>query len=790
VSRARRAGDPERRGRKGRLARLLFRAALGRRLPRTRGRIAVPGPEGEVRIRRDGWGVPHIDAGSDADAWFGAGFCQGQDRGFQIEMLSRVVRGTLSELVGGEGIAVDRLSRRIGFLRSARRRLAVMDPGLVALIEAYTRGVMRGAREGSRRKPHELALLRGESGPFEPADVAGILALLSFALASNWDSELARLEMLVQDGREALEALDVAYPAYHPVTDPPGAPYGEVIGALARDLDALATAVTGRGGSNNWAISPSRTATGRPLVACDPHLTAILPPHWYLAHVRTPEWEAAGAAFTGTIGITVGHNGALGWGITAGLTDNTDLYLEEVAPDGRTVRGPLGPEPCEVIREVIRVRGGDDIVEEVLVTPRGPILWQPEGARRWSISMRAVWLDPLPLRGFLEIHRARSPDAIRAAFAEWPLLPLNLVFASADGSIGWELVGAAPVRARGTHLVPRPAWDPDARWTGLVPPSAMPRALDPACGFLATANNAPIEAGREPWLGADWLDGYRAKRIIEVLDSRRDWDVDGALRLQVDTFSIPWRDMRGHVLRAKALDARAGAALELLSRWDGDVTSGSAAASVFEVFCAEITRRLVEARAPRSSPWALGKGATPVSPRSSFLLRSSSRLARLLAAEPPGWFEKPWTEVVSEAISAAASRLAERCGPDPARWAWGRARALRFRHPFGQKAAFSAIFDRGPYPSCGDTNTVAQASLDLFDPFAGPMYTASLRAVMDVGRWERSRFVLPGGQSGNPLSPHYDDQLPLYFAGGGIPIPWTEEEVASAAREELVLVPV
>jgi penicillin amidase len=247
--------------------------------------------------------------------------------------------------------------------------------------------------------------------------------------------------------------------------------------------------------------------------------------------------------------------------------------------------------------------------------------------------------------------------------------------------------------------------------------------------------------------------------------------------------------MREAVLRAKPLDARAATALDLLSRWNGDAASSSAAAALFELFSAEMTRRLVEAKAPRSSPWALGMGTTPISPRSGFLLRASGRLSRLLSAKPAGWFEKPWPEVVSEALSAAADTLAKRCGPDPADWAWGRARRLRIGHPFGKKAAFRPIFDRGPYPSAGDTNTVAQASLDLFEPLAGPMYTASLRAVMDVGRWERSRFALPGGQSGNPLSPHYDDQLPLWLAGSGIPIPWTEEEVSAAARDELVLVP-
>ncbi|MGH2570924.1 MAG: penicillin acylase family protein, partial [bacterium] len=431
-----------------------LRLALGRRLPTTSGNIAIGGIDGRVLIRRDSRGIPSIDADSDADAWFGLGFAHGQDRAFQLEMVLRLVRGTVAELVGPAGLPLDRIARRIGFHRSAKARLAAMDPALRRDVEAYARGTAAGATAGSPRKAHEFTLLRTEPTPYTAADVAGVLGVLSFAIASNWDVELARLRILVADGTDAMQAVDPRVPEWLPVAFPPGTPYGPAppagegdparagtgkdaaspalaaaIDRLASDAGAFIAAAGGGGGSNNWAIAPSRTATGHPLLANDPHLTPVLPPHWYLARLKAPEWTAAGATFAGAPGITVGHNETLAWGATAGLADNTDLFVEEVGSDGRSVRSGEGFEPCEVIRETIRVRGGPDAVEEVLITPRGPLLVPPPDGEHRGLSLRAVWLDALPVRGTLITHRARTIEELRAAFAEWPVLPMNVVAA-------------------------------------------------------------------------------------------------------------------------------------------------------------------------------------------------------------------------------------------------------------------------------------------------------------------------------------------------------------------------
>jgi penicillin amidase len=785
------------------LARLALRAALGRRLPLASGRLRVAGIAGAVRIARDGWGVPHIEADSEPDAWFGLGFAHGQDRAFQLELIARLVRGTLAELLGPEALPADRCSRRIGFQRAAAGRWPAMDPELGRIAEAYAAGVTRGATDGLPRRPHEFALLRSRPSPYAATDAIGMLLVLSYALASNWDSELMRWRVFQQDGPEAVEALDPRYPRWLPsaleVAAGERAPAGGRGGGpevepVAADLGRFLAYAGAGGGSNNWALAGRKTASGRPILANDPHLSPNLPAHWYLASVRAPGWAARGATFVGAPGIVIGHNEHVAWGITAGLLDNTDLFVEELGPDGRSVRSAGGFAACEVRRETIRVRGAAPVEEEVLITPRGPLLFPPAPGERHGLSLRASWLDPLPIRGFLRAHHARSIGELFQEFAEWPVLPVNLAGAAAAGEVGWLLAGRAPVRKKGHGLFPLAGWDPEAGWEAAVPFAEMPRAVDPPSGFVATANQAPLPAGAAPYLGADWIDGYRLERIREALAARDDWDVAETLALQTDVESIPWRELRDVVLAAAAeplappgADGRA--VLAILAGWDGKMSAGSAAASIFAAFLAEMAARVARAKAPRGADWVLGRSASPLAVRSTLAVRRVAHLSRLLREQPPGWFAHPWSAEVASALAAAAGRWRREFGADPARWEWGRVRGFRFRHPLGVKRVLSPLFDRGPYPARGDSNTIAQAAVDPFDPAAPPLYVASLRVVIDAGRWERSRFILPGGQSGNPLSPHYDDQLAVYLRGEALELPWTPAEAAAAAEHRLVLEP-
>ncbi len=752
------------------------------------GRLDIAGLDRPVTIRRDGNGIPHVDAATDGDAWFGLGFCQGQDRTFQLESLLRVVRGTLSALIGPEGLPVDRLSRRVGFQRTGAASLPLLDRDIALALERFAAGVNGGATAGRRRRPPELALLRSGRTEWSAADVAGVAVLQSFALASNWDQELARLQVLRHDGPAALEAIDPGAAADLPVTAPPGAPAGAAADRLGDDLAAFRTWTGSGGASNNWAVAPGRTATGRPLLANDPHLAPLLPPHWYLFHLSTPAWSVAGAALAGTPGVAAGHNGFAAWGVTAGLVDNTDLYLEEIGPDGRSVRHGDGFVPCDVLVEEIEVRGRPPVVEEVLVTPRGPIVGPALDGEVGAVSLQGTWLRPARSRGVLALHRVRSFAEFRAAFRHWPSLPLNVAYADESGSVGWQLAGAAPVRRRGHGLLPRAGWEPAAGWEDdLVPFDAMPHAADPAAGWIATANNRPLPEGEGPFLGGDFLDGYRVARIGEALAARDDWDVAATMALQRDELSLPWREVRRDVLAA--VDGRPGltSLRTLLSEWDGVLGAASAAGAVFALFMAEMAGRIVAAKAPRSFRWAMGKGFTPLVPHTLFALRAA-RVCRLLRSRPDGWFDRGWDAEIADALAMVEARLRARHGPHPAGWAWGAVRPLTLRHPLGARPPLGRVFDLGPFPWGGDANTVAQTSPDPIDPMRGTTIAiASLRMVVDVGAWEHCRFSLPGGQSGNPASPHYDDLLAFWRAGTGVPIPWDEPEVAAATIHTLEL---
>jgi penicillin amidase len=775
------------------LPRLLLRLLLGRRLPTTEGSLRVRGLGGTVRIRRDRWSIPYVEAGNDTDVSFGIGFCQGQDRTFQLELLLRVVRGTLSELFGAAALPVDRLSRRIGFHRAAVLQVHALAPDLRAMLEAYSEGVTAGATLGLPRRPHEFVLIRARPSQWTPADSLAVLKLISFTLASNWDVELARLKVLTADGPEALAAVDPRSPPWLPVTDSPGEAAGAAVDRLAEDFAALTSAALPRGiggGSNNWTVAAWRTSTGRPLVANDPHLDARLPPHWYLIQARTPDWGMAGATFMGGPCVQAGHNGFAAWGVTAGLVDNTDFFREQIGPDGASVREGDRFVPCEVRDEVIHVRNGPPVTERVLITPRGPIVSPALTDGTEALSLRAVWLDPLPVDGLLRLHQVRSFADFHQAARDWPATSQNVVYADSGGTIGWQIFGLAPRRRKGHGLLPMPGWDTEAGWEAeLLPAEQLPHGADPPAGFLATANNQPVPDGCGPFLSTDWLDGYRVASISRRLAARTDWDVSATLALQLDQYAIAWEDLRPAVLAAPDKDFAARQALELLRNWDGRVAVDSPAATVYELFIAEMVGRVVGAKAPRSADWAMGRGFGPLAGYNCFAYRRTGHLARLLREQPPGWFARSWLEEIADALAAVVGRLAGVHGPDPDRWAWGRLHTLTLWHPLGRNRRFAPIFNIGPLPFGGDHDTINQGAVLPFDPLAPVNNIASLRMVVDVGAWHNSRFSLPGGQSGNPLSPHYADLLPLWLRGEGVPIAWTEEEIRQAAIHTLELVP-
>ena len=784
------------------LAARLFGLLLGKRLPLHDGELRVS-CERQLRLRRDQHGVAYVTAETEHDAWFGLGFCHAQDRSAQLEINLRLVRGTLSEVVGPDGLPIDRASRLIGVHRAAGRQYARASADIRAQIGAYCAGVNAALEHPACSVSHEHRLLGIRPSAWQPEDVIAFGLMMCCLLPSNWDAELARLVILTEDGEESVAALNPAYRADLPVTSPPGARSGVGAPYLTDDLSALRAFIGRSGGSNAWAVAARKTERGLPLLANDPHLPASLPNLGYLAHVSCPGFRVAGVSIVGTPAFITGHNGHAAWGSTAAQLDNTDLFLEELGPDETTVREGNHFVPCEVREELIPVRGKPPVPLRIVVTGRGPIVARrsdpeegifdplplPRTGRANALSFAATWLAERPTRAILSFHRMRSFAECRELCAEATGCAYSMVYADAT-TIGWTLAAEVPVRKLGHGSLPMPGFAADAGWEpDVVSGARLPYAENPSAGFLCCANNRPVPEGdTSVFLGHDFLDGYRAERIGEVLASRDDWTPARMAALHQDVVTLSWRETREALLAVTPNGSAAERALTLLRTWNGELAADSSAATVYELWLAEICERACRSRAPRSFRIATGVGVMKLIPGTTFNARLASFVSNLIREQPPGFFES-WAGELASALEAVTARLVRERGTDTARWAWGDIRPLPVVHRFGEKKPLDRIFNRGPLPGYGDGTTVNQAGFEYWKPLRHSTVTAHLRSVIEVGDWSSARFVLLGGQSGNPFSPHYDDMIPLWQRGEGVPIHWDEADVAGATRHEVVLVP-
>lgn len=766
----------------------VLRLIYGKRLPTLEGEITIPGLTNPITIHRDGYGVPYIRAKSEQDAFYGLGFCQGQDRGFQLEMLLRVTRGTLSEMIGERALSMDRLSRRVGFYRSAQGHVSLLEEDNHQIYQAFAQGINHGIRYGCPKLPHEFALLKAEPTPWTVADVLAGLNYIGFGL-SSWTAKLTRLIILENEGPDALRALDDDYPVWNPVSNSPGKKAGKALNRLDEDLHRL-MGFFGSGASNNWALTSAHTSTGRPLFANDPHLAPSLPAPWYLAHLYFPGLIVCGASFVGAPSLPSGFNEHMAWGITAGLVDNIDIYYEELGEDGATIRQGDQFIPCETLTETYQIKGKPAVTEKILITPRGPIISDALDPISTVISMRATWMTPRPVNMLTRIHHVKTFDELVQSAKELSLSSLNMVCASADETIGWVLLGEVPQRKEAWGIVPLPGWEERFDWLPeFLPFEQMPKAVNPETGFIATANNQPFEEGAGPYLGRDWLDGYRVSRIIELLQARSDWNLDMTRKMQMDQFAIPWRQIREIVLGVPADTEEARLALELLSGWDGVTAADSGPAAVYEFFIIEMIQRMAKAKAPNSAEWVMGKGHHPLMARSFFSVREVSHLVRRLQEQPEGWFENGWQTEVAAALCAAVQRLQEHFKAPPQEWSWGAVHQLVLLHPMGSRPPLDKIFNLGPFPYGGDHQTISQAGRMSTEFGSKVTGIANLRMAVDVGNWRENYFVLAGGQSGNPFSPHYDDLLQLWLRGEAVTLAWTGHTISRATEQLLELIP-
>ncbi len=754
---------------------------LARRpLPKQKGTIELAGLKGPVRICRDRWGVPHVEAGSAADLWFAEGFCHGQDRLWQMDFYRRALSGRVSEFAGEEGLPVDRLMRTLGMRRTAEREAETIDPELRGLLERFCEGVNTAA-ENAKAMPFEMQLLRLEFEPWRPADILGLGKLLAFGLSTNWEKELLRADMTRELGPELAAKLDPGYPADNPVvTQEPwsgdGLGLAEQIDAVRRSIGMAAEA----SGSNNWAVSGALSATGSPLIAGDPHLPPSMPGIWYQVGLTLGDRFVRGASLPGMPGVYMGQNNDVCWTFTNVMADVQDLFVERVEGDRYLFEDEW--LPLELVREEITVKGRDaPEVLDVRITHHGPLVNEALGADDAEpLALRWITLDqPTAFKGMFDLHGIRSGADLVATLEGHTSPASNLIWADRNGSIGYKLIGRLPLRKGGCPDLPKPGWEGEFEWEGAVPYDELPEVVDPESGFLVTANNRIVGDDYPHHITSDWLDGFRARRIEELLRGSEEHDVEGFEAMQSDNLSLPGLETVRRLGMLTPAGQREVSALERLRSWDGRLDPDSIAGTIYQAFLLRLAREVARAAIgdrDLCERW-LDRADNGFTPHVTSPWRWHSHLMDLWAEGDEELIGRPWDELVLEALAGALDDLSDRFGPDPEGWRWGHVHEMEFPHPLGEANPLLRKLLNRSLRAGGAQETVSQIAYDPNDPYKA-VWAPSWRMVGDPTDPGRSRWQMFTGQSGHPASPHYDDLQADWLHGRTQPMagegPWRQ----------------
>ncbi len=777
-------------------------------VPPLDGRLTLPGLREPVAVRFDGFAVPHVFAGDDADAWRAVGYLQARDRLWQMELYRRVASGRLSELLGEATIAIDQRFLTLGLRDAAELEWKQTPAEVRTAFEEHAAGVNAAMSVPRRNLPLEHQLLGLRPEPWTPIDSLAISKLFAWRLGANHTAELLRYALLSELGPRAAELFPPP-PRWAPVTLGASglsavAPRGAKADATGLEtVDFRLSTVDyppglewlsphSRAMSNAWVIHGSRTASGRPLLANDPHLNVEMPSVWWEVHVVSRTLDVAGVTIPGIPFVIIGHNQRIGWGLTNVGTDVQDFFVEKLDPARE--RYQVGDQwvPLEVRRREIRVRGRrEPIIFDVRSTRHGPVL----NAGRWYDVQPGESVDDDPLddtvlaltwdvvrqpgaaSAFDALGRSTNWQEFVAAVRRFAAPAQNFLYADVDGNIGFAMSGLIPIRSGSDGSVPQPGWPSDAGWHGYINMDQVPAVLNPPSQQVVTSNNE-IDRSLPYSITTDWVAPFRAQRVLELLGNRRNLDAAAMQQIQADITSraADW------LLKSMPLPAAVGE----LRTWDRRVDERPASL-LFEAFEEAMWHRTFA----DEMPVALYDRFYHYAGNERF-----AGLHAVIAHSESAWFDDRSTpgvketreDIVRRAAEDAFASLRGRFG-DPLTWRWDVVHELKFSHPLsGGGWLLDWFFSRGPIPMVGDGMTVNKTMANLRRPYA-TAEAASYRQILDPGAWDRSIGINTTGQSGHPLSPHYFDQNRLWRQVQYRPMPFTRDAVDKATVSRLDLVP-
>lgn len=700
---------------------------LWRPLPKTSG-VLMAGVRQPVAIVRDSIGVPHIRAASIEDALFAQGYVTAQDRLWQMDAIRRLASGELAEVVGAAAAESDTEARRLRLRRAAEAHAASLPEKDRALLAAYARGVNDFIDSNRANLPVEFRLLGYQPRPWSVADSIAIGLHMYRTLTTTWDDELIKWQMM-RTGDPAKVA--------------------QLFPARAGSEVTL--------GSNAWAVAGARTASGKPILANDPHLEFAFPATWYQVHLQGGPMNVIGVSLPGVPCVIIGHNERIAWGVTNLGFDVQDLYAEKLdAASGRYVhKGEL--EQARLESEVIAVKGERPRSFQQWVTRHGPVRiagGKQPFALRWTATEPGTFQFP-----FADLNVAQNWDEFRAALRRYSGPGQNFVYADTAGNIGYQATGLLPLRRNYDGDVPTDGSTGETEWDGYIPFDQLPSVYNPPSGRIVTANQNPWPAAPTVRVNGNFASPYRANQIQARLESKPKWTAAEMLGIQIDVYAANLHSLARTVAKTGGRD---GDAVALLRDWDGQMDAQRAAPMIAYLTFRHLRTQLAEIAAPGNGlSWENDMSAAVVD--------------HLVRSRDPAW-SRDWDALLRKAFDDAVEEGKRMQGPDVNKWRWGAFQTLELPHPvLSRLPYFGKWFRIGPAPMSGSPTTVKQTTTRI-----GP----SMRFVADLSDWEKSWNNVTIGQSGHALSRHFRDQWNAYYRGQSFPM-----RFAQVAGDTLTLQP-
>ena len=777
--------------------------------PQISGKLQMNGLQEAVDIVRDAEGVPHIYAKSAHDAYFALGVTHAQDRLWQMEMNRRIAAGRMAEVLGPAALDTDRFLRTLGIRRNAEAIVRNLAPDARAALDAYAEGVNRYLEQRSGPLPPEFLLTGAPApAPWEPADSIAWQTMMAWDLSANWTQELLRMRLAQRMDMAHIQAFLPPYPGVAPLQTQDYTSLYRSLAGTAAQLEKVSriappSLVEGMG-SNNWVLGSRRSATGKPLLANDPHLGLTAPGLWYFAHLSAPGMNVIGATLPGIPAVTLGHNDSIAWGLTNTAPDVQDLYIEQINPDNAAqYRTPDGWAAFDRRTETIRVKGQADVQLTVSETRHGPVITgalpladrAPLDARTHVIALAwtALRPDDLTFQASLRMNRARDWEQFLAAMRDFSAPQQNVVYADVAGNIGFIAPARVPVRRRDNDLkglAPAPGWEARYDWTGFIPFDELPHEYNPLSQQLVTANQKVVGPAYPHLITSEWSLPYRANRIAALLEDRPQHDMESFATIQKDDVSLAALELLPMLKRTAPASAPAREALAALAQWDGKMDAARFEPLVYNAWLRELSRQLFAGPLGESLMKDFWEQRNIHQPMANALRTMDAGNLWCAGAQSANGLPR-CADLMAGSLDAALADLQKRYGDNMKGWKWGEAHeALSEHRPFSKVPTLAKYFELR-LPSAGDTYTVNVGRHNLRDdaaPFTN-RHAASLRALYDLSNLENSRFMHSTGQSGNVFSPLYDNFARRWAAVSYIPMRTVRGEVEKGMLGTLSLQP-